>query len=89
MADLPSVCNYLQEVNPIAEEFRQCIWQNIPMITAGTDTGVNIDLGKDEPGMVLQRRERGQDWRNYLINRRLVKSPVDIETLPAGKYRLV
>ena len=59
------------------------------MIVAGTDTGAYIDLGKDKPGMKLKRRERGQDWKNYLVNRRLVKSPVDIESLPPGKYRLV
>lgn len=59
------------------------------MISAGTHTGVWIDLGNDKPGMKLQRRERGQDWKNYLVNRRVVKSPVDIEALPAGKYRLV
>jgi len=58
------------------------------MIVSSGHKGVWIDLGKDEPGMVLQRRERGQDWRNYLINRRLVKSPVDIEKLPSGRYRL-
>jgi hypothetical protein len=28
------------------------------MISAGTNNGVWIDLGKDEPGMTLQRRER-------------------------------
>ncbi len=58
------------------------------MISAGTDTGVYIDLGKDEPGMKLQRRERGQDWKNYLVNRKVVRSPVDIEKLQAGEYRL-
>jgi len=59
------------------------------MIISSGHKGVWIGLGDNRPGMKLQRRERGQDWKNYLVNRRLVKSPVDIETLPAGKYRLV
>ena len=28
------------------------------MIVAGTHLPINIDLGKDEPGMILQRRYR-------------------------------
>ncbi len=59
------------------------------LIVSSGHTGVWIDIGDNKPGMKLQRRERGQEWKNYLVNRRLVKSPVDIETLPAGKYRLV
>lgn len=46
-----------------------------------------IDLGKDEPGMILQRRE-GHDWMTVIEDGQVVKSPVDIEKLPAGKYRL-
>ena len=40
------------------------------MIVAGTHLPINIDLGKDEPGMILQYRdvERGQIvWRDYVI----------------------
>jgi hypothetical protein len=59
------------------------------MIVSSVHTGVYIDLGNNKPGMKLQRQERGQDWQIYLVKRRLVKSPVDIETLAAGKYRLV
>lgn len=59
------------------------------MITAGTSPAINIDLGNNQSGMKLQVRERGQDWKSYLVNRKVVKSPVDIETLPAGKYQLV
>jgi hypothetical protein len=58
------------------------------MIISSGHTGVWIDLGSNKPGRKPQRRERGQDWQNYLVNRRVVKSPVDIETLPAGEYRL-
>jgi hypothetical protein len=42
--------------------------------------------------MTLQREYREGDylvWRDYKIDRKLVKSPVDIATLPAGIYRLV
>jgi hypothetical protein len=56
------------------------------MIVSSGHSGVWIDLGDNKPGMKLQRRERGQ---NYLVERKVVISPVDIETLPAGKYRLV
>ena len=59
------------------------------MIISSGHKGVYIDIGSNQPGMKLQRRERGQDWKNYLVNRRLVKLPVDIEALPAGEYRLV
>jgi len=53
------------------------------MIVSSGHKGVWIDLGKDEPGMKLQRRERGQDWKNYRVNRRLVRSPVYLEKLVA------
>ncbi len=35
-----------------------------PMITAGTSPPIHIDLGKDEPGMILQRRYREPLVRN-------------------------
>jgi len=38
--------------------------------------------------MILQRFE-GRAWVDYLVKGQRVLSPVDIETLPAGKYRLV
>ena len=41
------------------------------MIVAGSDKGIWIDLGKDEPGMTLQReyREGGyRVWRDYLVD---------------------
>jgi len=38
--------------------------------------------------MILQRREL-DGWRDYLQDGERVLSPVDIETLPAGYYRLV
>ena len=62
------------------------------MITAGSYPPISIDLGKDEPGMTLQYRdvERGYIvWRDYTVDGVVVKSPVDIDELPPGKYRLV
>ena len=62
------------------------------MIKAGSYPPVSIDFGKDEPGMTLQYRnvERGQVvWRDYQVDGEAVKSPVDIDELPAGKYRLI
>jgi len=47
-----------------------------------------FDLGKDEPSMTLQHFDRGI-WRDYLVKDQRVLSPVDIEALPPGKYRLV
>jgi hypothetical protein len=62
------------------------------MIVAGTSPPINIDLGKDEAGMTLQReyREGGYlYWRDYLKDGKVVKSPVDIEALLPGVYRLI
>jgi hypothetical protein len=58
------------------------------MIVAGTHPPVQIDLGKDEPGMTLQRWDRN-DWVNYKADGKVVKSPVDTDALPPGRYRLV
>ena len=62
------------------------------MIVSGTYPPIYIDLGKDEPGMILQYSDVEKGcvvWRDYMVNGETVKSPVDIETLPPGKYRLV
>jgi hypothetical protein len=61
------------------------------MIVAGTSPFLYIDLGKDEPGMTLQReyREGGYlVWRDYLRGGKPVTAPVNIESLRPGKYRL-
>jgi hypothetical protein len=47
-----------------------------------------IDRGNDEPGMVLQCLE-DSEWLDYKVNGKVVTSPVDIDALPAGRYRLV
>ena len=58
-----------------------------PMIVEGTSPLLYIDLGKDEPGMTLQHREHDK-WVDVLKNGKAVKSPVDIDALPAGRYQL-
>lgn len=62
------------------------------MITAGTYQPIHIDLGKNESCMTLQR-EYSEDgyrvWRDVRQDGKVVKSPVDIERLPWGKYQLV
>jgi hypothetical protein len=62
------------------------------MITASTSPFLYIDPGKNEPGMILQceyREGRYLVWRDYKIDGETVKAPVDIDALPAGRYRLV
>jgi hypothetical protein len=57
------------------------------MITESTHPFLHLDSGNDEPGMTLQRLE--DDWVDYLVDGKVVKSPVDIDKLPAGVYRLI
>jgi hypothetical protein len=60
------------------------------MISAGTSPPITIDLGSNKPGMTLQREYREGRylaWRDYKVGE-TVKSPVDIDALPAGRYRL-
>jgi hypothetical protein len=59
-----------------------------PMITESTSPFLYIDSGNDEPDMTLQRRE-DREWVDYKVDGKVVKSPVDIDALPAGRYRLV
>jgi len=40
-------------------------WQHAPMIISSGHLGVHVDIGDNKPVMKLQRRERGQDWKNY------------------------
>ena len=61
------------------------------MITAGSYPPVSIDFGKNEPGMTLQFRNVKRDqtvWRDYMVDGEAVKSPVDIDALLLGVYRL-
>ena len=62
------------------------------MITACTYPPISIDLGRDEADMTLQYRNLERDqivWRDYTVAGDTVKSPADIDALPAGVYRLV
>ena len=62
------------------------------MIKAGTSPPIHIDLGRDEAGMTLDYRvvERGYIvWFDYVVDGEAVKSPVDIDVLPFGVYRLM
>jgi hypothetical protein len=58
------------------------------MIYSLRDLGVEIDLGRDEPGTILQRKE-SDVWYDYVIDGVLVVNPFDVEKLPPGYYRLV
>ena len=61
----------------------------MPMITAGTGpTLIEVDLGRDEPGMKLQRLE-DRKWVDYLLDGEVVNSPIDISSLPPGSYRFI
>ena len=59
-----------------------------PVITASTSPFLYFDSGNDEPGMTLQRCE-DREWVEYKVDGKVVKSPVDIDALLAGRYRLV
>jgi len=54
--------------------------------TSSTSPFLHIDRGKNEPGMTLQRWEG--KWMDYKVDGKVVKSPVDIDSLPPGRYRL-
>lgn len=58
------------------------------MISAGTSPFIWIDYGKDKPGMKLQRLD-GRERVDCKVDGEVVKSPVDIDKLPPGRYRLV
>lgn len=58
------------------------------MIYSVGEIGVEIDLGRNEPGAILQRKE-SEVWYDYLIDGELVVNPFDVKKLPPGYYRLV
>ena len=58
------------------------------MINASTSPLLYIDWGKNEPGTTLQRRVDGERV-DCKADGEVVKSPVDIDELPAGRYRLM
>jgi hypothetical protein len=59
-----------------------------PIGSTGPLIYIYIDFGKDEPGMTLQPLD-GRLWVGYVVDAEVVKSPVKIDQLPSGRYRLV
>jgi len=53
-------------------------WQHIRLISAVTSPPIWINYGIDELAMRLQRRERGQEWNDYRVDGKVVKSPADM-----------
>ncbi|NOQ41295.1 MAG: hypothetical protein GQ563_02180 [Desulfuromusa sp.] len=58
------------------------------MILSAVDLGIEIDFETDQPGAILQRKEKGY-WHDYLVDGNSVVNPFDVESLPPGFYRLV
>jgi hypothetical protein len=58
------------------------------MIHSLGELGVEIDLGRNAPGAILQRLE-SEVWYDYVIDGVLVVNPLDVKKLPPGFYRLV
>ena len=57
------------------------------MIYSAVDLCIEIDFGPDQPGAILQRKEKGY-WQDYLVDGKPVVNPFDVESLPPGRYRL-
>jgi hypothetical protein len=57
------------------------------MILSAGDLALEIDFGRNQPGAILQRKEKGE-WKDYLIDGKPVVNPVDVDSLPPGWYRL-
>jgi hypothetical protein len=57
------------------------------MIYSAVDLCIEIDFGSNDPGAILQRKEKGY-WHDYLVDCKPVTNPFDVEMLPAGFYRL-
>ena len=57
------------------------------MILSAGDLGIEIDFGTHQPGAILQRQEEGM-WKDYLVDGKPVREPIDLESLPPGRYLL-
>ncbi len=62
-------------------------WHNRLMMYSAGDLGIEIDLRRNQPRAILQRKEKGY-WHDYLVDGEPVVNPFDVESLPAGWYRL-
>jgi hypothetical protein len=58
------------------------------MIYSAADLCIEIDFRTDQPGAILQRKDKGH-WHDYLVDGKPVVNPIDVESLPRGLYRLV
>ena len=58
------------------------------MILSAGDLGIEIDFGPDQPGAILQHKER-DGYHDYLVDGKPVVNPFDVEILVPGFYRLV
>ena len=56
------------------------------MIWSAGELGIEIDFGSDQPGAILQRKEKGY-WHDYLVDGESVANPFDVEMLEPGWYR--
>jgi hypothetical protein len=56
------------------------------MILSACDLVIEIDFETDQPGAILQRKDKGY-WHDYLVDGKPVVNPFDVETLVHGYYR--
>ena len=57
------------------------------MIYSAGDLGIEIDLGTNEHGAVLQRKKSGSGWVDYLIDGSQVRGPVGVQTRSEATLR--
>ncbi len=57
------------------------------MIYSAADLCIEIDFGSNQPGAILQRKEKGY-WYDYLVDGKPVTNPIKFEQLPPSQYRL-
>lgn len=57
------------------------------MILSAGDLGIEIDFGTHQPGAILQRLEVAA-WKDYLVDGKQVREPIDLESLSPGQYRM-
>ena len=57
------------------------------MILSAGDLALEIDFGRNQPGAILQRKEKGE-YQDYLIDGKPVTNPIDVDSLPPGGYQL-
>ena len=68
----------LRLYEPLVKVINLNRWHNRPMIWSAGDLGIEIDFGPDQPGAILQRKEKGY-WHNYLVDGEPGVNPFDEE----------